>query len=74
MISLTTKPLTAYNIGDEVKTPIRSDWYNSIFSKDEKMEKSTTFIASFLNYSLPPYTKTLYPRIYFRLKTTDIDN
>ena len=74
MISLTTKPLTAYNIGDEVKTPIRSDWYNSIFSKDEKMEKSTTFIASFLNYSLPPYIQILHRTIYFRVKTTDIEN
>ena len=38
------------------------------------METSTTFSAPFLLSSLPPDTKMLRPRIYFKLKRTDIDN
>ena len=38
------------------------------------MEKSTTFSATFLHHSLPPDTKILQPRVFFRVKTTDIDN
>ena len=38
------------------------------------MSKSTTFGAPFLRYLLPPSTKILRPRIYFRVKTTDIEN
>ena len=38
------------------------------------METSTTFSAPFLRYLLPPKTKILRPRIYFRVKTNDIDN
>ena len=38
------------------------------------MEKPTTFSAPFLCSSLPSDTKILHLRIYFRVKTTDIDN
>ena len=38
------------------------------------MKTSTTFSAPFLRSLLPPDTKILKPRIYFRVKTTDIDN
>ena len=38
------------------------------------MEKSTTLIAPFLSSSLPPETKIIFPWIYFRFKTTDIEN
>ena len=38
------------------------------------MKTSTTFSAPFLRSLLPPDTKILRPRIYFRVKTTDIDN
>ena len=42
IISLPTKPLTPYNIGDVVKYPVQYDWYDSIFSNYDKMEKTTT--------------------------------
>ena len=38
------------------------------------MEKYTTFGAPFLRSSLPPDTKILCLRIYFRVNTTDIEN
>ena len=38
------------------------------------MAKPTTFSAPFLHSSLPLDTKILGPRMYFRVKTTDIDN
>ena len=38
------------------------------------MAKPTTFSAPFLCSSLPPETKILYPRIYFRFNTTYIEN
>ena len=38
------------------------------------MVVSTTFSAPFLRSSLTPDTKILVPRIYFSVKTTDIDN
>ena len=38
------------------------------------METPTTFSAPFLRSLLPPDTKILRPRIYFSLKTTEIDN
>ena len=38
------------------------------------MATSTTFSAPFLLSSLPPDTKIFRPRIYFRVKTTNIDN
>ena len=47
MISIPKKPPTIENIGDVVNSPLRPDCYDSIFSNDEKMEKSTTFSAPF---------------------------
>ena len=38
------------------------------------METSSNFSAPFLRSLLPPDTKILRPRIYFRVKTTDIYN
>ena len=38
------------------------------------MAKSTTVSAPFLRSLLPPNTKILRPRIYFRVKTTETDN
>ena len=38
------------------------------------MAISTTFNEPFLLSSLPPNTKILRPRIYFRVKTTEIEN
>ena len=38
------------------------------------MATSKTFSAPFLRSSLPPDTNIIRPRIYFRVKTTDIDN
>ena len=38
------------------------------------MAKPTTFSAPFLCSSLPTDTKILRPSIYFRAKTTDIEN
>ena len=57
-----------------VKSPLVSDWYDSIFSNYETMAKSTTFSAPFLRSSLPPDTKILCPGIYFRVNKTDIEN
>ena len=74
LISIPTKPPTPDHIGDVVKRPLISEWYDSIFSNNEKMETSTTFSAPFLSSSLPPDTKILRPIISFMVKTTDIDN
>ena len=74
LISPPIKSPTPDHIGDVVKIPLISDWYDSTFSNDEKMGKSTTFSAPFLRSSLPPDTKILQPRIYFRVKTADTDN
>ena len=38
------------------------------------MIKPATFTAPFLHHSLPPDTKIIHIRVYFRVKTTDIDN
>ena len=38
------------------------------------MEKSTTFSAPFLGSSCPTDTKIIRPRIYFKVKTTYIEN
>ena len=38
------------------------------------MVTSPTFSASFLRSLLPPDTNIIRPRIYFRVKTTEIDN
>ena len=74
LISLPTTPATPDHIGDVVKTPLRYEWCDSIFSNHEKMSTSTTFSAPFLLSSLPPETNIFRSRIYFRLKTTDIYN
>ena len=74
LIILTTKPPTPDHIGDVVKSTLRYNCLDSIFSNDEKMEKSTTFSAPFIRYSLPQDTKILRPRIYSRVKKTGIDN
>ena len=47
IIIITTKHPTPDHIGDVVNIPLIYDWYDSIFSNDEKMEKSTTFSAPF---------------------------
>ena len=74
LIILPTKPPTPDHIGYLVKSPLRGECYYSIFSNYEKMEESITFSAPFLRSSLPQDTKLLHPRIYFRVKKTDIDN
>ena len=74
LISLPTKSQTSDHIGDVVKSTLRSDWYNSIFSNYENLAKSNTFSAPFLRSLLPSDTKILRPMIYFRLNTTVIDN
>ena len=63
-----------YHIDGVVKIPLRDEWYDAIFTDYDNMEKSTTFNAPFISSSLPPNTKILHTMIYFRLKTTDIDN
>ena len=68
------KPLTPYHAGCVVKSPLRYDWYNSIFSNYGKFPKSTTFSAPFLRSSLRLDTKILFPRISFRVNKTDIEN
>ena len=68
------KNLTPDHIGDVVNIPLRSEWYDSIFSNHEKISASTTFIAPFLRSSIPPDTKILKRIMHFRFKTTDIDN
>ena len=48
LISLPQKtPKTDY-IVDLVDSPLRSDWYDSIFANDDKMGKFTTFSAPFI--------------------------
>ena len=42
-----TKHPIQYNNGYVVKSPLRYDLYDSFFSNDDKMEKSTTFSAPF---------------------------
>ena len=74
LISLPTKPPTSYHIVDLFKSNVRSYWYDSIFSNYDKIANYTTSSAPFLRSSFPAYTKILRPGIYFRVKTTDIDN
>ena len=62
------------HISDMFKSTLICDWLDSIFSNDKKMGKSTTFIALFIRSSLPPDTKIIRQRIYFRANTTEIDN
>ena len=50
IISLSKKPTKTDHIGDVIKISLGSDWYDSIFSNDERMEKSTTFSAPFICY------------------------
>ena len=38
LIILPTKPPTPYHIEDVVSIALRSEWYDSIFSNDKKME------------------------------------
>ena len=60
LISIPKKPPTPDHIGDVVKSPLRYDWYDSIFSNDEKMEKCTTFSAPLLrSYNNTP-TKDIF--------------
>ena len=73
LISLPTKPPTTYHIGGVVKSPLKSEWFDSKFSNYEKMATSTTFSALFLRSLLPTKTKKFRPTISFRVKTTDID-
>ena len=54
--------------------PFISDWLDSVFSNYDKIRISTAFSALFLRSSLTTYTKILFPRISFRVKTTDIEN
>ena len=74
LISIPKKSPEPDHIEDVVDSPIRSECYDSIFSNYEKMATYTTFSAPFLSSLLPPDTNILRPRIYFRVKTTDIDN
>ena len=74
LISLNTKPPTPDHIGDLYKSPIISEWYDSIFPNYEEMATSTTFSAPFLHSLLSLNTKILIPGISFRVKTTYIEN
>ena len=64
LINLPGKTPTPDHIGDVVKSTLRYNCLDSIFSNDEKMEKSTTFSAPFLHSSLPSDTKIIRPRIF----------
>ena len=57
-----------------VSIPLRYYWHDPIFQIMINLKKSTTFSAPFLRSLLQSDTKILRTRIYFRLKTTDIDN
>ena len=70
LISLPTDPPTPDRIDDVVKSPLKSEWCDSIFENDEKMAKSTTSIALLKRSLLSPGTKILRPSISFRVKTT----
>ena len=72
LISLPKKPPTPDHIGDVFKSPLRFYWYDSIFSNNDKTEKSNTFGAPFMSYSLPVDTKIIRPGIYFRVNTNGI--
>ena len=74
LINLPTKNPKPDHIGYVFKITLISDWYDSICSNYEKMEKYTTFSAPFLRSLLPPNTKIHRPRIYFRVKKTTIEN
>ena len=54
LISIPTKPPTPDHIGDVVKRPLISEWYDSIFSIYEKVAPPTTLSAPFLRSLLPP--------------------
>ena len=67
IISLPTRTSTPDNIGDVVNIPLRSEWYNSIFSNYEKMATPKTSSAPFLCSSLPPDKIIIRTRISFRV-------
>ena len=68
LIIIPTKTPTPYHIRNVVKSPLISEWYDSMYSNYEKMAGPTTFSAQFLHSLLPPDTKILIPRVYFRVK------
>ena len=73
-IILSINPPTPDHIDDVLKSHLGEKWHDSIYGNYKKMEKSTTFSAPSKLSLLPLYTKILYPRISFGVKTTEIDN
>ena len=74
LTSLTTKPPTPDHIDDLVKSPLKAELCDSIFTNYEERERYTTSSAPFIRSLISPETKILPPRISFRVKTTNIDN
>ena len=60
IISVSTKPKTPDHIGYVVNITLRFEWYNSIFSKYNKIVTSTTFSALFSSSLIPPLRSSLY--------------
>ena len=60
MISISAKPTTTDHIGYVVKITLITDWYDSIFSNDEKMSKFTKFSAPFYIIHYHQMKKYLY--------------
>ena len=74
LIITPTKPPTPDQIFDVVKIPLRAERYDPISTNYEKISRSTIFSATFIHYLLPPRTKILRLRIFFRLETIYIHN
>ena len=73
-ISLPTYPPTSEHIGNFVNIPLWDEWYDSAFENYENMKKFTTFSSSFEISLLQRVKKIQLPRIWFKAKTTYIEN
>ena len=63
LISLPANPPIPDHIGDVVKSPLHDEWYDSIFTNCDKMEKFTTFSAMFQRSLFSPGKKNTTSKI-----------
>ena len=64
LISITKNNPTTYHIGDVFKISLHTEWYDSIFSNDEKMAKLTKLSATFACSLLQPEKKNYVQEYY----------
>ena len=74
IFQLPTKPDTPLHIGQEIKSPLRSEWLDSIFTNYEKMITTGTWGRIMHKKHVPPNQKIIRPRISFKVKLTEHEN